>query len=141
MKNVMFEPKIKINIGIIITDGKKILFGYVPEKDEFDILKVPFTDYKDTIMETLLYELKEMFIDIKEEQLQSLGYFNYTPFEDLDMFIYPMENLLNEKKLNFNYVDLDGKHYNNYIYIPFEELKSKINIYLYNLLKKIFKFD
>lgn len=132
----------KVSAGIIITDGKKIL-GCKSTK-RWDLPKGEIEEKEKPIDAAIRETEEETGFKVSKKDLIELGFFEYTKYKDLWLYLYYTKNLPNEKNMKCTtyFSDRYGNNIlevSDYKYISFDEIDNFFYYSICKVLRKIQK--
>ena len=132
----------KVSAGIIITDGNRIL-GCKSTK-RWDLPKGEIEDKEKPIDAAVRETLEETGVKINKKDLTELGFFKYTKYKDLWLYLYVTNKLpdIKNMKCTTYFTDRYGNsilEVSGYKYIPFKDIDDYFYYSICEVLKKVQK--
>jgi len=142
MKFDKFVQKKKLSVGLILTDGVKLLSVQPTGHDIYDIPKGE-VEKNDTLVDTLVREIQEevgLNITKYKSRLQDMGQFDYMNHKDVHVFVLMLDVLPPVSKMKcvstFKLYGRDIPEVKNHRYIGFDELHW-FNMYMARIIKMV----
>jgi len=133
----------RVSAGIVITNGTVVL-GCQASRNKWDLPKGEIEEKEKPIDAAVRECYEETGLKVPKKELTELGFFEYTKYKDLWLYLYVPDQLPSAKNMKCStyFTDRYGNsilEVSDYKYIPFSEIDNYFYFSICKVLNKIVK--